>query len=117
MINRFRVSTTRRCAWVIICSVRTARSDFGNGAMRCVEWKTGVVKWSEEKFGVASVIAVDGGILALNEAGDLVRFDASADGYKERARLRSLTKPTRAAPALADGRLFAEMAKRWCVSA
>ena len=73
----------------------------------CVEWKTGTVKWSEPKFGVASLIAVDGGLLALTEAGQLVRFDASPVGYKERGRAAILAKPTRAAPALADGSLFA----------
>lgn len=83
------------------------RSDVGTAALRCVEWKTGAVKWGESNFGVASVIAVDGGILALTEGGDLVRFDASPDGYKERARASVLAKPVRAAPALADGRLFA----------
>jgi outer membrane protein assembly factor BamB len=93
------------------------RSDFGNGQMRCVEWKTGAVKWAEKNFGVASVIAVDGGLLALTEAGDLVRFDASPDGYKERARATILTKPQRAAPALADGRFFARDGKTLvCVS-
>jgi len=83
------------------------RADIGTAQMRCVEWKTGVVKWSEENFGVASVIAVDGGIVALNQVGDLVRFDASPIGYEERARAKILGKPTRASAALADGRLFA----------
>jgi hypothetical protein len=93
------------------------RSDVGTAAMRCIEWKSGAVKWSEGNFGVASVIAVDSGILALTEGGDLVRFDASPDGYKERARATILTKPTRAAPALADGRLFARDGKTLvCVS-
>lgn len=93
------------------------RSDVGTASLRCVEWKTGAVKWSEANFGVASVIAVDGGVLALTEAGDLVRFDASPDGYKERARATILTKPTRAEPALADGRFFARDGKQLvCVS-
>ena len=93
------------------------RSDVGTAQLRCVEWKTGKVKWSEEKFGVASIIAVDNSLLALTEGGELVRFDASPDGYKERARAAILTKPTRAAPALADGRLFArDGAKLVCVS-
>ena len=83
------------------------RADVGTAILRCVEWKTGTVKWSEPKFGVASLIAVDGGLLALTEAGELVRFDASPNGYKERGRAAILAKPTRAAPALADGRLFA----------
>jgi glucose dehydrogenase len=83
------------------------RSDVGNAQLRCVEWKTGNVKWSEANFGVASVLAVDGGLLALTEAGDLVRCDVSPDGYKERARAKILDKPTRAAPALSEGKLFA----------
>jgi outer membrane protein assembly factor BamB len=87
------------------------RSDVGTAQMRCVEWKTGTVKWSEDRFGVASVIAVDGGLLALTEGGELVRFDASPDGYKERARATILSKPVRAAPALAGGRLFARDGK------
>jgi outer membrane protein assembly factor BamB len=93
------------------------RADTGATHLRCVEWKTGAVKWSADRFGVASLIAVDGGLLALTEGGELVRFDASPDGYKERARAAPLTKPTRAAPALADGRLFARDGKQMvCVS-
>lgn len=83
------------------------RADVGTAILRCVEWKTGAVRWSEPKFGVASLIAVEDGLLALTEAGELVRFDASPGGYKERSRAAILTKPTRAAPALAEGRLFA----------
>jgi outer membrane protein assembly factor BamB len=93
------------------------RSDVGTAQLRCVEWKTGTVKWSEARFGVASLIAVDGGLLALTEAGDLVRCDASPDAYRERARASILGKPTRAAPALADGRLFArDGSKMVCVN-
>jgi outer membrane protein assembly factor BamB len=83
------------------------RADVGNAILRCVEWKTGAVKWSRPQFGVGTLIAVDGGILALTEGGDLVRFDASPEKYQERARAKILGKPTRAAPALADGRLYA----------
>jgi outer membrane protein assembly factor BamB len=75
--------------------------------LRCVEWKTGTVKWSVPKFGAVTLIAVDGGLLGLTEGGDLVRFDASPDAFKERARAAILGSPTRAVPALADGRLFA----------
>jgi len=79
----------------------------GVAQLRCVEWKTGTVKWTVPRFGTATLIAVDGGLLALTEGGELIRFDASPDAYKERARAKVLTSPTRAAPALAAGRLFA----------
>jgi outer membrane protein assembly factor BamB len=74
--------------------------------MRCVEWKTGAVKWSKPKFGSTSLIAVDGGLLGVVESGEIVRFEASPEGYREKARAAILGSPTRAAPALADGRLF-----------
>ena len=76
------------------------------GDLRCVEWKTGAVKWSMPKFGATSLIAVDGGLLGVVETGDLVRFEASPEAYKVKARATILGSPTRAAPALADGRLF-----------
>lgn len=82
------------------------RQDTGAADLVCVEWKTGAVKWKQPRFGVAHLIAVDGGILALTEAGELVRFDASPKGYMERARAAVLDGLTRAAPALADGRLY-----------
>jgi outer membrane protein assembly factor BamB len=83
------------------------RVDARNVDLRCVEWKTGTVKWSQPKFGSTTVLAVDGGLLGLTEAGDLVRFEATPEAYKEKARASILGSPTRAAPALADGRLFA----------
>lgn len=93
------------------------RSDAGAAILRCVEWKTGAVKWSEPKFGGASLVAVDGGLLALTEGGDLVRFDASAEGYKERARATLLAKPARPSPALANGLLYLRDGKQLvCVS-
>lgn len=82
------------------------RQDTGAAALVCVEWKTGTVKWSQKRFGVAHLIAVDGGLLALNEGGELIRSAADASGYKEQARVKVLDGLTRAAPALADGRLF-----------
>lgn len=88
------------------------RADTGVTQLRCVEWKTGAVKWAEPKTRPAHLIAVDGGVLALTEDGELVRFDASPDAYKERGRAKVLEKPTRAAPALADGRLYARDSTR-----
>ena len=74
--------------------------------LRCIEWKTGKVLWSQEKFGLASLIAVDGGILAVNEDGESIRFEASEKKYTEKARATLLTGVVRAAPALSDGRLY-----------
>jgi hypothetical protein len=88
------------------------RQEGGAARLRCVEWKTGAVKWSVPRFGCASLIAVDGGMLAVTETGELVRFAADPAGYKERARAKVLDGVVRAAPALSDGRLFVRNEKR-----
>jgi outer membrane protein assembly factor BamB len=82
------------------------RQDTGLAHLVCGEWKTGAVQWKQERFGVAHLLAVDGGVLALTEDGNLVRFDASEKGYTERARAAVLEGLTRAGPAIADGRLY-----------
>jgi outer membrane protein assembly factor BamB len=92
------------------------RADGASPELRCVVWKTGTVKWVRPRFGIASLMAVDGGLLALTQEGELVRFDASPAAYTERGRAAVLGAPTRAAPALADGRLYArDGAKLVCV--
>lgn len=82
------------------------RADFGSGRLRCVAWKTGEVAWTEERFGCASVLAVDGKLLAVTEGGDVVAFEANRDKFVELGRKTVLDGKVRAVPALADGRLY-----------
>jgi outer membrane protein assembly factor BamB len=74
---------------------------------RCVEWKTGKVRWGQEGFGCGSLITVQGLLLVLSEDGDLVVVEPNPDRYVEKCRAKVLTGPVRAHLALADGRLFA----------
>lgn len=93
------------------------RADFNTGRLRCVSWKTGEVKWSQDRYGCAGVIGVDGKFLAMTEAGDLVAFEANAEKYVELGRLNVLGGKVRAIPSLADGRLFArDETKLVCVT-
>lgn len=81
--------------------------------LRCVEWKTGKVRWSREGFGCAALILAEGRLLALTEGGELVLVDATADAYREKARAPVLkATPCRAEIALADGRLYARDGKK-----
>jgi outer membrane protein assembly factor BamB len=76
--------------------------------LRCVELKTGKVRWTREGFGCASMILAQGRLIALTEKGDLVLLDATPDEYRERGRANVLgATPCRAEIALADGRLYA----------
>ena len=52
-------------------------------SLRCLDWKTGEIKWTEPKLGFNGLIAVGGKLLVLTEMGDLVLAEASPDGYKE----------------------------------
>ena len=91
------------------------RQEYG-ARLRCIEWKSGKVRWTSEKFGCACLLKADGIGLAVTEAGDLVLFELSPDSYKELARAAVLEKPVRAASALANGRLYArDGAKLVCV--
>jgi outer membrane protein assembly factor BamB len=81
--------------------------------LRCVEWKTGKVRWKKEGFGAGSLILADGRLFLLDENGDLVQIEANPDAYREVARAKILnTPPCRAQPALAGGRLYARDANK-----
>jgi outer membrane protein assembly factor BamB len=80
--------------------------------LRCVELKTGTVRWSQEGFGCSSLILVEGNLVCLTEDGDLVLVEATPAAYREKARATVLTKPCRAHLALADGRLYGRDGKR-----
>jgi outer membrane protein assembly factor BamB len=81
--------------------------------LRCVELKTGAVKWEKERFGCASMILADGRLIALTESGELVLIEPTPEGYREKARAWVLqARPCRAEIALADGRLYGRDGKR-----
>lgn len=88
------------------------RQEGGRAELRCVEWATGKVRWSEKAFGCAGLINADGLILACRENGNVVLIDPSPDGYKELAQAAVLDSPVRAHPALANGRLFVRDSKK-----
>lgn len=88
------------------------RQEGGAARLRCVELKTGKVRWTQERFGCASLIGVDGNLLALNDEGELLLIEATPEAYREKGRAAVLTKPCRAEIALSNGRLYARDGKR-----
>jgi len=80
--------------------------------LRCVEMKTGKIRWKKEGFGSGSLLVVDGNLLLMSESGELVLLDATAKEYKELARASVLKGPVRAQMALANGRLYARDNKK-----
>ena len=72
--------------------------------LRCVEMKSGDVKWTQEGFGCGSMILADGKLVILTEDGDLVLAKATPDKYEELARATVLDEPAGAGAAGAGRR-------------
>ena len=81
------------------------RQEFGQ-SFRAVEFRTGKVRWSEDRFGAGSVALVGNRLLILRESGELVLAAAAPDGFKPIARAQILPATVRAYPAIADGMVY-----------
>src|SRR5206468_6808611 len=76
-------------------------------SLRCIEFKTGKLKWEQAAFGAATLILAGDQLLILTERGELIRAPASPAGFKPNARAQILPTQVRAHPALADGFFYA----------
>jgi hypothetical protein len=76
--------------------------------LRCVELKTGKVKWKWESYlGRGSMIYSDGHFIALGERGDLALLRLSPTGHTEIRKVpRVLRHPAWTPPTLAHGLLY-----------
>ncbi len=82
------------------------RQEFGQ-SFRAVEFKTGKVRWSQERFGAGTVTLAGNRLLVLRENGELVLAEVSADAFKPIVRAQVLPATVRAYPAIADGLVYA----------
>ena len=80
--------------------------EYGKGPVKCVDLATGEVKWSQDGFGPGNVLLVGNQIMALSDAGELVRFEAKPSGYKELSRQKVLTGKCWTTPSIANGKIF-----------
>lgn len=76
-------------------------------SLRCVELKTGKVRWQTEETGPATLTYADGQLLVLTETGELLRVTASPEKFKVNGRAQILGFGARAFPALANGLFYA----------
>ena len=80
-------------------------------SLRCLDWKTGEIKWTEPKLEFNGLISVGGQLLVLTEVGKLVLAEASPAGYKERGSAQVIEGRAFTAPAFADGRVYVRNTK------
>jgi hypothetical protein len=86
--------------------------DSANAQLKCVDMRTGAVKWSVNGFGRGATILVDDHLISLTERGDLVLSKPVTNAYTELARFNAIpnySDPTNKCwnqPAVSDGKLF-----------
>lgn len=88
--------------------------------LRCVDWRTGDVKWSQPDTGRSSLLLVEDKLVCLSEDGTLRVVRATPEKYEELAEWEPVAEdgapllayPAWAAPALANGRLYLQGADR-----
>jgi outer membrane protein assembly factor BamB len=85
-------------------------------SLRCLDWKTGEIKWTESKLGFNGLIAVGGKLLVLTETGDLVLAEASPQRYTELGSTHVIEGRAFTAPSFANGRVFVRNVKGDVVS-
>ena len=66
------------------CSGRHAE----NAELRCIEWATGKVKWSQPDLTRTSLLMADGHFICLGEDGRLLLLKVNPDRYEEVSRLQ-----------------------------
>jgi len=84
---------------------------FGNGPLKCVDLKTGAVKWERDGFCAGNVLLCGDKLIALADDGQVVIVKASPDSYQELSRFKALEGKCWTTPALADGKLYVRSTK------
>ena len=74
--------------------------------LRCLDWKTGEVKWGDPKFGKGSLMIADGKLIGLGEKGELVVAEATPEAFKPISRAQVLGGKCWTAPVLANGHIY-----------
>lgn len=76
------------------------------GDLRCVDFKTGDVKWKEASAGLGALMAADGKLIVLSEKGELIIAEATPEKFKPLARAQVLGGKCWTTPVLSHGRIY-----------
>ncbi len=85
--------------------------EYGKGPLKCVELATGKEIWSQPGFGPGGMILVDGHVVVLGDAGQLVLVEANPKAYTEVARAKVLEGKCWSTPVISNGRIYARSTK------
>jgi len=78
--------------------------------LRCLDLKTGDVKWTDRTVGKGSLMAADGRLIVLSERGELMVAPATPAAFNPTARAQILGGRCWTTPILSHGRIVARNA-------
>ncbi len=91
------------------------------GALLCLEFKTGNVKWDDRSISPAALCYADGRLYLHGENGEVALVEATPEAYHEKGRFKPTDPPDRgsskawAYPVVANGRLYIrDIGTLWC---
>jgi outer membrane protein assembly factor BamB len=91
------------------------------GALLCLEFTTGNVKWDDRSIGAAALCYADGRLYLHGENGEVALVEVTPEAYREKGRFKPLDPPDRGAskawayPVVANGRLYIrDLGTLWC---
>ncbi|MES2792202.1 MAG: alcohol dehydrogenase, partial [Planctomycetota bacterium] len=82
------------------------RQDAGAASLRCFDPVTKKVAWTEENFGMATLILADNKLVCMKTDGTLTLVAASPKAYEELATAKLFNSTCRGLPALSNGLLY-----------
>jgi outer membrane protein assembly factor BamB len=74
--------------------------------LKCVDWKTGDIKWAERSFGKGSLMMADGKIIGLSDKGVLMIIDPTPEHFKPIVQAQVLGGKCWTVPVLSNGRIY-----------
>ena len=81
--------------------------DAGSAAtLKCLEFRTGQMKWSEAGIGAGALMAADGKLIVLSESGALIVAAATSERFQPISRAQVLGGKCWTVPVLANGRIY-----------
>jgi outer membrane protein assembly factor BamB len=83
----------------------------GGGELRCLDLKTGSVKWAEKGMATGGLMAADGKLVVLADGGKLVIAEANPTEFKQLASAKPISGKCWTMPVLANGHIYCRNAK------
>jgi len=78
----------------------------GKGVLRCVDFDTGKVMWSQSGFGTGALTIADGKLIVQGDRGELAIGEATPKGYRPLGTAKPLDGRCWNMPVLANGRIY-----------